>query len=198
VLATQNPIETEGTYQLPEAQVDRFLLKVLVDYPNEREEYTIVQRMTGALPQPRPIISTDYLVQLQRHADAVYVDPVLIEYAVRVVAATRKSSDYGLGELARYLTFGGSPRASINLVLAARALAMLRGRDHVLPSDIAELVPDVLRHRLVLSYEALADSVTADALIARLLERVPAPSRPLADAPAAPSQQPRLRYEQSA
>jgi MoxR-like ATPase len=198
VLATQNPIETEGTYQLPEAQVDRFLLKVLVDYPSEREEYTIVQRVTGTLPEPRPIITTDFLMQLQRQADAVYVDPTLIEYAVRIVAATRRPAEYNLGDIARYLSFGGSPRASINLVLSARALAMLRGRDHVLPNDITELAPDVLRHRLVLSYEALADAVSPDALIGRMLERVPAPSRPLAESPTVPHHQPGLRYDQSA
>jgi MoxR-like ATPase len=198
VLATQNPIETEGTYQLPEAQVDRFLLKVLVGYPSEQEEFVIVQRMTGALAQPRPIITTEHLLALQQQADAVYVDPALMKYAVSLVAATRRPDEYGLADAARYISFGASPRASINLVLGARALAMLRGRDHALPNDIAELAPDVLRHRLVLSYEALADGVTSDAIISRLIERVPGPARPFQEPPTVQSQRPGLRYEHSA
>ncbi len=181
VLATQNPIETEGTYALPEAQVDRFMLKVLVDYPTEREELVVVQRMTGIFQQPRQIITTDELLDLQRQADNVYVDPELMEYAVRIVGATRRPAQYGLQDVARYLTFGASPRASINLVLGARALAMLRSREYAVPHDIADLAGDVLRHRLVLSYEALADGVSADAIIARIMERVPRPVRPLTD-----------------
>ena len=181
VLATQNPIETEGTYALPEAQVDRFMLKVLVGYPSEREEFVIVQRMTGALPEPRRILTPQDLIDLQRQADSVYVDPELIEYAVRLASATRRPEQYGASEVARYISFGASPRASINLVLGGRALALLRGRDYVVPQDIAELAADVLRHRLVLSYEALADSVTPDAIIARVMERVPRPVRPLTD-----------------
>src|SRR6186997_1646941 len=157
VLATQNPIETEGTYQLPEAQVDRFMLKVLVDYPSNREELVIVQRMTGTLHPPRQILSLDDLVAIQKQAENVYVDPEIMEYVVRLVGATRRPGDYGLSAVGRYLTFGGSPRASINLILGARALALTRGRDYVVPHDIVELAPDVLRHRLVLSYEALAD-----------------------------------------
>ena len=178
VLATQNPIETEGTYALPEAQVDRFMLKVLVGYPTDREELVVVQRMTGALPDVRQILSTQDLSDLQKQADAVYVDPELMEYAVRLVGATRRPEDYGLQEEAQYITFGASPRASINLVLGARALAFTRGRDYAVPEDIAELAPDVMRHRLVLSYEALADHVTADALIDRVLQVVPKPHRP--------------------
>ncbi len=181
VLATQNPIETEGTYALPEAQVDRFMFKVLVDYPSEREELVIVQRMTGAVPQPRAILTTDDLLELQRQADQVYVDPELMEYAVRLVSATRRPAQYGLADIARYVTYGASPRASINLVLGARALALLRGRDYAVPHDFVDLVPDVLRHRLVLSYEALADGVTPDMIIQRILERVPRPVRPLTD-----------------
>jgi MoxR-like ATPase len=196
VLATQNPIETEGTYQLPEAQVDRFLLKVLVGYPSEREEVVIVQRMTGALQPPRPIISADGLLDLQRQADAVSVAQPLMEYVVRLVSATRRPGEAGVPEVERFLTVGASPRASINLVLAARALALLRGRDQVQASDIRELTPDVLRHRLVLSYEALSDGVSADAIVGRLLERVPGPGL----APAAPASAhdhtPGLRYEQ--
>src|SRR5688572_562585 len=178
VLATQNPIETEGTYQLPEAQVDRFMLKVLVDYPSNREELVIVQRMTGSLHPPRQILSLEDLVAMQKQAENVYVDPEIMEYVVRLVGSTRRPSDYGLSAVGRYLTFGGSPRASINLILGARALALTRGRDYVVPHDIVELAPDVLRHRLVLSYEALADRVTSDMIIERLLDAVPRPNRP--------------------
>jgi MoxR-like ATPase len=193
VLATQNPIETEGTYALPEAQVDRFMLKILVDYPSEREELVIVQRMTGEVMQPRAIITTDDLIDLQKQADVVYVDPELMEFAVRLVGATRRPAQYGLGDIARYISFGASPRASINLVLGARALAMLRGRDYVVPHDITDLTADVMRHRIVLSYEALADGVTPDMVIARVLERVPRPVRPLTD-PGRPAQPQRLQY----
>jgi MoxR-like ATPase len=183
VLATQNPIETEGTYALPEAQVDRFMLKVLVGYPSDREELVIVQRMTSPQAAIRQIISTQELIALQKQADAVYVDPELMEYAVRLVGATRRPYEYGLGEAAHYLTFGASPRASINLILGARALALTRGRDYVVPPDIAELAPDVLRHRLVLSYEALADRVTPDAIIDRVIEAVSQPTRPFTHDP---------------
>ena len=181
VLATQNPIETEGTYQLPEAQVDRFMMKVLVGYPSDREELVIVQRVTSEQVAVKPMITTDQLVELQREVDAVYVDPELMEYAVRLVGATRRPAEYGMGDVARYLSFGASPRASINLILGSRALAFLRGRDYVVPHDITDLALDVLRHRLVLSYEALADGVSADALLNRMLERVPRPARPLTD-----------------
>jgi MoxR-like ATPase len=181
VLATQNPIETEGTYSLPEAQVDRFLFKVVVGYPNEEEELVIVQRMTGAATRVRQVLSAADLTALQQRADAVYVDPQIMRYAVRLVAATRAPDQYGLRDAARCLTYGASPRASINLVLAARALAFLHGRDYVLPGDVATLAPDVLRHRLVLSYEALMDGVSADTLIEQVLAQVRPPSRPLAD-----------------
>jgi MoxR-like ATPase len=181
VLATQNPIETEGTYQLPEAQVDRFMLKVLVGYPSDREELVVVQRMTSEMPQIKSIIDTHELVGLQKEVDQVYVDPELMEYAVRLVGATRRPAEYGLGEIARYISFGASPRASINLILGGRALAFLRGRDYVVPHDVTDLALDVIRHRLVLSYEALADGVSADAILNRILERVPRPTRPLAD-----------------
>ncbi len=181
VLATQNPIETEGTYALPEAQVDRFMLKVLVDYPNDREELVIVDRMAEGLARPRQIISTEELMDLQQQADGVYVDPELKEYVVRLVGATRNPGAFGASDIGRYLSFGASPRASINLVLGARALALLRGRDYVVSPDIADLAPDVLRHRLVLSYEALADNVTPDAVINRVMEVVPRPARPLTD-----------------
>src|SRR5687768_2280855 len=162
VMATQNPIESEGTYPLPEAQLDRFMLKVLVGYPTPTEEFVIVERMTGVLEPTQRVIDTTQLVELQRMADAVYVDPALIEYVVRVVGASRDPASVGLGDLARYVTYGASPRASINMILAAKALAFVRGRHYALPMDVRDLALDVLRHRIVLSYEALADDVTAD------------------------------------
>jgi len=179
VLATQNPIETEGTYALPEAQVDRFMLKVLVGYPNSTEEFVIVERMTGALTSIQKVLTTDQLLELQKKADQVYVDPALIEYSVRMVTATRKPKDVGLGDLERYITFGASPRASINLILTARALAFVRGRGYVLPQDVLDMAFDVIRHRLVLSYEALSDNITSDELIRMILDRIPIPVVPL-------------------
>ncbi len=179
VLATQNPIETEGTYALPEAQVDRFMIKVVVDYPSATEEFVIVERMTNPLPQVSQVLTTQQLVGLQAGADAVYVDPALIEYAVRLVTATRDPGRHGLAELARYLTFGASPRASINLILTAKALAYVRGRDFVLPQDVLDMTLDVMRHRMVLSFEALSENVTADELLRAILARIPAPAVPL-------------------
>jgi MoxR-like ATPase len=179
VLATQNPIETEGTYPLPEAQVDRFLLKVLVDYPSETEEFVIVERMTGALQAVQRVLTTEQLLDLQQEADKVYVDPALIEYAVRMVTATRQPKEVGLEELEPYLMFGASPRASINLILAGRALAYVRGRDYALPQDVLDMALDVMRHRLVLSYEALSDNVTGDDLLKKILDRIPMPEVPL-------------------
>jgi MoxR-like ATPase len=179
VLATQNPIETEGTYALPEAQVDRFMLKVLVGYPNSTEEFVIVERMTGTLQALRQVLTTEQLLGLQQESDKVYVDPVLIEYAVKMVTATRRPQDQNLKELARYIMFGASPRASINLILAGRALAFVRGRDYVLPQDVLDMALDVMRHRLVLSYEALSDNVTSDDLLTKILSRIPMPVVPL-------------------
>ncbi len=179
VLATQNPIETEGTYALPEAQVDRFMLKVLVGYPNEREEFVIVERMTGQLMPVQKVLTTDQLVELQQAADRVYVDPALIEYAVRMVTATRKLKEYGVGDMIKYVTFGASPRASINLILTAKALAFVRGRDYALPQDVSDMALDVMRHRIVLSYEALSDGVTSDTILKKILDRVPIPLVPL-------------------
>ena len=181
VLATQNPIETEGTYPLPEAQVDRFMLKVLVDYPSATEEFVIVERMIGALETVQKVLTTEQLLGLQQAADNVYVDPALIEYATRVVGATREPANVGLKELQPYITFGASPRASINLILAARALAFVRGRQYVLPTDVLDVALDVLRHRLVLSYEALSDNLSTDDLLDRILGRVPVPVVPLHD-----------------
>jgi MoxR-like ATPase len=175
VMATQNPIESEGTYPLPEAQVDRFMMKVLVDYPSSTEEFVIVERAVTPPPAPHAVVDIERLTQMQTQVESVYVDPALIEYAVRLANATRRPADVGLGELARYVTYGASPRASINLVLAGRALAFMRGRDYTLPQDLTDLVLDVFRHRLVLSYEALAEDITADAVLNWVLGALPAP-----------------------
>ena len=179
VLATQNPIETEGTYALPEAQVDRFMLKVLIGYPTATEEFVIVERMTAALQSVQKVLTTDQLLALQKEVDKVYVDPALIEYAVRMVTATRTPQDIGLKELQHYIMFGASPRASINLILTARALAFVRGRQYVLPQDVLDMALDVIRHRIVLSYEALSDNVTGDDILAKILDRIPLPVVPL-------------------
>jgi MoxR-like ATPase len=178
VLATQNPIESEGTYELPEAQVDRFMLKVLVGYPSATEEFVIVERMTGALQAVQTVLTAGQLLNLQQKAENVYVDPALIEYAVQMVTATRQPKEVGLQELEPYIMFGASPRASINLILTARALAFVRGRDYALPRDVRDMAFDVLRHRLVLSYEALSDNVTSDDLLSRMLDRIPIPEVP--------------------
>jgi len=179
VLATQNPIETEGTYPLPEAQVDRFMLKVLVGYPNSTEEFVIVERMTGALQAVQKVLTTEDLVRLQGEVDKVYVDPALIEYSVRMVTATRDPKIVGLQDIEHYIMFGASPRASINLILTARALAFVRGRNYALPQDVLDMALDVIRHRLVLSYEALSDNVSADDLLNKIFDRIPIPVVPL-------------------
>jgi MoxR-like ATPase len=179
VLATQNPIETEGTYPLPEAQVDRFMLKVVIGYPTDQEEFIIVERMTGTLLPVGTVITTQQLVEMQREADRVYADPALMEYAVQLVAATRRPTEFGLDDIARYILYGASPRASINLILTARALAFLRGRSYVLAQDVQDMALDVMRHRLILSYEALSDNVTSDTLLARVMDQIPAPTQPL-------------------
>ena len=179
VMATQNPIESEGTYPLPEAQVDRFMMKVLVDYPSTVEEFVIVERAIATPPAGQPVIDLDQLGDLQARVEQVYVDPALIEYSVGLANATRRPDDVGLGKLARYVTFGASPRASINLVLAARALAFIRGRDYAVPRDLTDLALDVLRHRLVLSYEALTDDVTADAVLSQVMAALPVPDVPM-------------------
>ncbi len=179
VLATQNPIETEGTYALPEAQVDRFMLKVLVGYPSPTEEFVVVERMTGMIQAVQQVLTVEQLLGLQKEVDRVYVDPALIEYAVRMVSATRRTSEVGLKDLEHYITFGASPRASINLILTAKALAFVRGRDYALPQDVLDMALDVLRHRLVLSYEALADNKSADELLRLIIDRIPIPVVPL-------------------
>jgi MoxR-like ATPase len=179
VLATQNPIETEGTYALPEAQVDRFMLKVLVGYPSPTEEFAIVERMTGRLEPVTEVLTTEQLAALQAEADRVYVDPALYDYAVRLATATRMPRAFGMPELERYISFGASPRASINLILTARALAYVRGRDYALPQDVLDMARDVMRHRLVLSFEALSDNVTSDDILGKILNLVRAPVVPL-------------------
>jgi MoxR-like ATPase len=178
-MATQNPIETEGTYPLPEAQVDRFMMKVLVGYPTEEEEFVIVNRVTGAPATVAAVTTTEQLSVLQRECRTGYVDPSLVQYAVRLVAATRNPDRYSVPNVAQYLTYGASPRATIHLVEGARALAFLRGRTYVLPEDLTDIAPDVLRHRLSLSYEALSDGLTPDQLIHRIMKHMPAPERPL-------------------
>jgi MoxR-like ATPase len=179
VLATQNPIETEGTYALPEAQVDRFMLKVLIGYPSPTEEFVIVERQTSPVEAVQEVLTIEDLLALQRETDRVYVDPALHEYAVRLSTATRAPRAHGMPELERYITYGASPRASINLILTARALAFVRGRDYALPQDVVDMARDVIRHRLVLSFEALSDNVTADAILSTVLGRVPVPVVPL-------------------
>ena len=179
VMATQNPIETEGTYPLPEAQVDRFMMKVIVGYPTEEEEFVIVSRVTGAAEMVAKVTDTQQLVALQARCRSLFVDPSLIQFAVKVVAATRNPQQPGLKDIGRFITFGASPRATINMIEAGRALAFLRGRDYVLPEDVVDVIPDVLRHRLTLSYEALSEGITADQLISQILRAVPAPDKPL-------------------
>jgi MoxR-like ATPase len=179
VLATQNPIETEGTYALPEAQVDRFMMKVLIGYPTQTEEFVIVERMTGAIQAVQKVLNVEDLLELQKKADQVYVDPSLIEYAVKLVNATRSPKQVGLPEFENYITFGASPRASINLILTAKAIAFVRGRTYVLPQDVLDMALDVIRHRLVLSYEALSDEATSDDILTKILDRIPVPVVPL-------------------
>jgi MoxR-like ATPase len=175
VLATQNPIESEGTYPLPEAQVDRFMLKVLVDYPAHDEELTVVARSLEAAPELEQVLSLEELQALQLQVAAVYVDPALISWTVDVATATRRPRDHGLGEIADYVSFGASPRGPISLVAAGRALALIRGRDYVVPADLESLVRDAFRHRLVLSYRALAEEVAPDTILGTVLESLPVP-----------------------
>jgi len=175
VLATQNPIESEGVYPLPEAQRDRFLMKIVVNYPDRNEEVEIVQRMAVNPPHANRVLSLEDLIRLQGAADEVFAHRAVVDYAVRLVQATRSPGEHGLADMAKSIDYGASPRASLGLVAGARALALLRGRDYVLPQDIVDVAPDVLRHRLVLSYEALADGTSAEDLVAKVLAAVPAP-----------------------
>lgn len=180
VMATQNPIETEGTYPLPEAQVDRFMMKVLVDYPSEEEEFVVAQRVTGAPVQVQAVASMGQLAELQQECRKVYVDPSLMQYAVKLVSATRRPAQYGLADMAKYLSFGASPRATIGLIEGARAMAFMRGRSYALPEDMTGLVADVMRHRIVLSYEALADGLSPDRIVQQVMQKITPPDKPLA------------------
>jgi MoxR-like ATPase len=175
VMATQNPIEAEGTYPLPEAQVDRFMLKVVVGYPSAEDELTVVERSLEGLAEVREILDVEELLALQQKAKAVYVDPALSRYAVQVATATRDPESVGLAELKPYVAFGASPRGPISVMTAARALALVRGRDYVLPQDVRELATDALHHRIVLSYEALAADVSPTSIVAAVLEALPVP-----------------------
>jgi MoxR-like ATPase len=175
VMATQNPIESEGTYPLPEAQVDRFMLKVLIGYPEHDEELTIVQRQLTAHPELREVLSLEELRALQEEVVRVYVDPALVSYAVALATATREPARIGLADLGEYVEYGASPRGPIAVTQASRALALLRGRDYATAEDVRDLAKDALRHRLVLSYQALAESVSPDEILDRVLAAVPAP-----------------------
>jgi MoxR-like ATPase len=175
VMATQNPIESEGTYPLPEAQVDRFLMKVVVGYPTPAEEATVVERSLRPAAEIRPVLTADGLARLQAATPTIYVDPAIVAYAVAIVTATREPARYGLGHLAPYIGFGASPRGSIGLIHAARALALIRGRRYVIPSDVEDLARDVLRHRIVPSFTALAEEVTVEGILDQIIPAVPAP-----------------------
>ncbi|GAB7036609.1 MULTISPECIES: AAA family ATPase [Catenuloplanes] len=175
VLATQNPIESEGVYPLPEAQRDRFLMKVVVGYPTEEDELGILYRMGADRPSAHPVLDPARLVALQRLARGVFVHHALAEYVVRLVMATRNPSRFGKPQITPLLGYGASPRSTLGLVAAARALALVRGRDYVLPSDVGEIAVDVLAHRLVLSFDAVADGVDPAALVRELIAAVPVP-----------------------
>jgi len=176
VLATENPIEQEGTYPLPEAQVDRFMFKVLLDYPNEAEERRILDRMafTSADTQVNPVIALDDILRARKLVDQIHVDEKIRDYIVKIVFATRKPADFKL-DLKHFIQFGASPRATIYLTVAAKAWALLQGRDYVIPEDVKSIGPDVLRHRILLTYEAEAQAVTTDALVKQVLNAVPVP-----------------------
>lgn len=187
VLATQNPIENEGVYPLPEAQRDRFLFKLLVEYPSVEEEREIIYRMGVAAPEPQTILTPEELARLQGVASQVFVHHSLVDYVVRLVLTTRAPNEHGLSDIAGWVSYGASPRASLGIVAAARALALVRGRDYVLPQDVVDVAPDVLRHRLVLSYDALADGIPVDHIVTRVLRTVPLPQVSARPQPMPPS-----------
>ncbi|MEU2037478.1 AAA family ATPase [Nocardia niwae] len=198
VMATQNPIESEGVYPLPEAQRDRFLFKVVVDYPSVEEEREIIYRMGVTPPEASRILAPEDLIRLQKVAANTFVHHALVDYVVRVIAATRKPAEFGMQDVASWISYGASPRASLGIIAAARAVALIRGRDYVVPQDVVEVIPDVLRHRLVLSYDALADEISPEDVIKRVLQTVGlpqvapqavAPGVPAAPAQSAPQQQ---------
>ncbi|WP_063051907.1 chaperone MoxR1 [Nocardia arthritidis] len=192
VMATQNPIESEGVYPLPEAQRDRFLFKVVVDYPSVEEEREIIYRMGVTPPEASRILAPEDLIRLQKVAANTFVHHALVDYVVRVIAATRKPAEFGMQDVASWISYGASPRASLGIIAAARAVALIRGRDYVVPQDVVEVIPDVLRHRLVLSYDALADEISPEDVIKRVLQTVGlpqvAPQAVAQVAPAAPAQ----------
>nr|WP_250324796.1 MoxR family ATPase [Williamsia sp. CHRR-6] len=190
VMATQNPIENEGVYPLPEAQRDRFLFKVLVGYPTVEEEREIVYRMGTTPPTAGQILDPEATVRLQKVASTVFVHHALVDYVVRVITATRTPGALGMTDVAGWLAYGASPRATLGIIAAARAMALIRGRDYVIPQDVVEIIPDVLRHRLVLSYDALADEIDADHVINRVLQTVGLPQvsgQAITSAPSTPA-----------
>lgn len=197
VLATQNPIESEGVYPLPEAQRDRFLMKVVISYPGYGDELEIARRMGGGIPATETVLALDELVRLQQAVAGIYVDPAVMDYAVRLVMATRDPERFGAADVAPYVVCGVSPRATLGLLAAARGLAMLHGRAFVLPEDVAALAPDIFRHRLLLSYEALAQGVDADTVVARILAETPAsqPATPAAGSSGEPNLRRRARSD---
>lgn len=176
VLATENPIDQEGTYPLPEAQVDRFMLKLKVDYPSKAEERAILDRMASTAPKldVEAVITLDAICEARQRVNEVYVDPKIRDYIVDLVLATRNPQDFGL-EIGQYIQFGASPRATINLTLAAKAWALMQGRDYVTPQDIKDIGMDVLRHRVIPSYEAEAEEITSESLVTSILEAVAVP-----------------------
>jgi MoxR-like ATPase len=175
VMATQNPIEQEGVYALPEAQRDRFLFKLNVDYPTPEEEREIIYRMGVTPPTPKQILNTGDLLRLQDVAAGIFVHHALVDYVVRIVTATREPAKFGMPDAQAWIAYGASPRASLGIIAASRALALIRGRDYVIPQDVVEVIPDVLRHRLVLTYDALADEVSAETVINRIMQTVALP-----------------------
>lgn len=175
VMATQNPIEQEGVYALPEAQRDRFLFKLNIDYPSPEEEREIIYRMGVKAPEPKQILGTGDLLRLQDVAANTFVHHALVDYVVRIVTATREPEKFGMPDAKSWIAYGASPRASLGIIAAARALALVRGRDYVIPQDVVEVIPDVLRHRLVLTYDALADEVSAETVINRIMQTVALP-----------------------
>jgi MoxR-like ATPase len=185
VMATQNPIESEGTYPLPEAQIDRFMLKVVIGYPRHDEELTVVHRQLVDPPELRQALSLEDLAALQRAVHSIYVDPALVSYAVDIATATREPAAHGLAELAPYIAYGASPRGPISLVQGTRALALVRGREYAMVEDLQALARDALRHRLVLSYQALAEEVSPDTILDQVLAAVPVPHLDLTRADAA-------------
>ena len=176
VLATQNPIEQEGTYPLPEAQVDRFMLKVVVDYPERSEEREIIDRMTsGSPPDVRPVVDSQYILNARGIVHQVYVDEKIKDYVLNLVIATRDPGTAGLDDLANLISFGASPRAGIFLIRATRAYAFIKGRGYVVPDDVKQLAPDVLRHRIITTFEAEAQDVTSEQIVQRILDNVEVP-----------------------